>query len=421
MAYKHIKSLIIRSRGILFVFFIALLAAGNYSYTQVNDPDAVLESIAGKYGATGMAFVCFNQSGVTFQKYTGYSDLERKIPVSSHTIFRFASVSKSITAVGLMKLVELGLINLDEDVSRYIGFQLSNPRYPEAKISLRMLLTHTSGLLDTDKGDAFQADSLKVKGLELSEIWNTNSQYYHKSVWSRNVAGNKDFCYCNLSSGIVAAAIEKVSGKRFDEYMRDILFEPLHIIGGYGIRAVKDMDELAASYVWRRRNYVPGLDYFKEPRVKPADDIVLDYKPGDNPFLFEPQGGLRTSAAGMARLAGLFLNDGLYHKVRVLTKASVQEMLKVQWEGKGDPEHTFYHQKGLGILITDDLVPGLRLYGHTGRKTGLVSAFFFDLETKTGFVFAVNGLKAMTVASNGFIEITETIAHFYAENFLGSK
>jgi CubicO group peptidase (beta-lactamase class C family) len=69
-------------------------------------------------------------------------------PANAQTMYRIASISKLVVAVGVMRLVEEGKLALDEDVGTYLGWRLRNPHFPDAKITLRMFLTHTSSLRD---------------------------------------------------------------------------------------------------------------------------------------------------------------------------------------------------------------------------------------------------------------------------------
>ncbi|MBR6013796.1 MAG: beta-lactamase family protein [Selenomonadaceae bacterium] len=81
----------------------------------------------------------------------GKRNIEKNLPVTEQTKFRVASVSKMFTMFGIMKLVDEGKINLDEDVSKYLGFELKNPNFPDEKITVRMLASHTSTIRDGKK------------------------------------------------------------------------------------------------------------------------------------------------------------------------------------------------------------------------------------------------------------------------------
>ena len=102
------------------------------------------------HGVMGMSALVICGGNITEAYHGGLRNLENDWPVTSETRYRVASVSKSITAMGCMKLVESGALDLDADASGYLPFALSNPNHPEAAITLRMLLSHTSSIQDGD-------------------------------------------------------------------------------------------------------------------------------------------------------------------------------------------------------------------------------------------------------------------------------
>ena len=100
--------------------------------------------------------VTFNQSGVTNVLAEGFADLEAARPVTENDPVRVASISKLVTAIGVMRMVEAGQLNLDQDVSEVLGWRLRHPGYPDTPITLRLLLSHRSGVTDAaGYGSAF--------------------------------------------------------------------------------------------------------------------------------------------------------------------------------------------------------------------------------------------------------------------------
>lgn len=108
--------------------------------------DALLE----KRRCTGAALLCARDGVLVYEHYYGYADKEQEKPVTAETYFRTASVSKLITGIGVMTLVEDGLIDLDADLSDYFGYPLRNPYHPDKPITMRMVMSHTSSI--TDRG-----------------------------------------------------------------------------------------------------------------------------------------------------------------------------------------------------------------------------------------------------------------------------
>ena len=153
-------TLTMRSHGLACIFLLAALmsdcCAAQSSALQarlqavMNDPLKPLASLS---------VVAIRDGKMVYQGYFGKRSIDplnsaQGVAVDSKTLFRVASISKLVTTLGVMQLVEQRKLDLDADVSTYLGFRLRNPNFPEARISTRMLLNHTSSLRD-DGGYSF--------------------------------------------------------------------------------------------------------------------------------------------------------------------------------------------------------------------------------------------------------------------------
>jgi CubicO group peptidase (beta-lactamase class C family) len=152
------------------------------------------------------------------RRFIGHDGLPDK-PVGPDTLFRIASISKMMTTLGLMRLLEDGKVSLDADVSGYLGFTLRNPHFPGQSITLRHLLTHTSSLRD-DAGYSWGAD------VALKDVIDAR-------MFAANAGPGAYFTYCNLGWGVIGTVMERVTGERFDRLMRRLLVEPLGLQAGY--------------------------------------------------------------------------------------------------------------------------------------------------------------------------------------------
>ena len=101
-------------------------------------------------GAVGLAVAVVRDNAIVYKKSFGFKDLEAGIPLEVDDIFRIASISKSFSATAVMQLLEQGKLSLDDEVGDLVGFPVRNPKYPEVPITLRMLLSHTSSLTDSE-------------------------------------------------------------------------------------------------------------------------------------------------------------------------------------------------------------------------------------------------------------------------------
>jgi len=110
--------------------------------------DSLITQKMDESGIVGLGAAIIVDKKLVWIKGFGYADRENKTPFTVNTIMNVASISKTFTGVALMKAVEEGLVSLDEDINTYLPFKVINPYFPDKKITLRHLATHTSGLAD---------------------------------------------------------------------------------------------------------------------------------------------------------------------------------------------------------------------------------------------------------------------------------
>jgi D-alanyl-D-alanine carboxypeptidase len=377
---------------------------------------------------SGLAAVIYAQGRILYEGYFGYRWIdpqhpERSLPVTAQTKFRVASVSKLVTALATMQLVERGLLNLDTDVSDVLGWTLRNPHWPDIPITPRMLLTHTSSLRD---GETYTF----LPQVSLREVLTPGGPYYENGAHFASPLPHVDhapgryFSYCNLGFGVLGALIESASGERFDRYGDRHILQPLGLDASFNVCNLSDegIRNLATLYR-RQRNGVwdasaPWVAQRDDLRgIRPAEPEVLrHYRPGDNGTIFSPQGGLRISARDLIELMKVFLHEGQGHDrsgvpVRLLQPKTVRQMLTIQWRfdpiaGNGDPYGGLMRAWGLGLHYltnapadaygaSDRLLSAEspRLWGHAGDAYGLLSALFFAPEQDFGFVYIIGGVS----------------------------
>ena len=93
-----------------------------------------------------LSVVAIRDARVVYERQFGYRHIARADPANASTLYRIASITKLVTALGVMRLVEEGKLDLDEDVGKYLGYRVRNPHFPDVPITLRALLSHTSSL-----------------------------------------------------------------------------------------------------------------------------------------------------------------------------------------------------------------------------------------------------------------------------------
>lgn len=324
------------------------------------------------------------------RRFIGHDGLPDK-PVGPDTLFRIASISKMMTTLGLMRLLEAGKVGLDEDVSGYLGFMLRNPHFPGQAITLRHLLTHTSSLRD-EGGYSWGAD-VALKDVLVDD-----------KMFATNAGPGAYFTYCNLGWGIIGTVMERVTGERFDRLMRRLLLDPLGLQAGYLPAELPPAALANLATLYRKRTVDTEVWDPNGPWIAQADDYSVKPPPtidryviGTNATPFSPTGGLRISARDMGVVMRMLMGDG----PRLLKPATLSLMFSRQWtyDGRnGDTADGLFHCWGLGNEQFPD-EPGMRVVegggfpavGHLGDAYGLMSVFVFDPKRRNGMIALVGG------------------------------
>ena len=370
---------------------------------------------------TGRVRVAFDRAGETSVRAEGLADTASGRALTADDPARVASISKLVTAIGVLRLVEAGQLDLDADVSALLGFPLRNPAFPDAPVSLRMLLSHTSSLTDA-------AGYWNVPLGEDIRLITGKPQ-----AWDTQHAPGTFFRYTNLNFPLVAQLMERATGERFDRLMRRLVLFPLGIDAGFNWSGSSEA-ALARAVVLYDDKGQPQKDDLRGQRpaclVIAAADGGCDlsrWQPGENGALFSPQGGLRISARGLARIGRMLLNNGTLDGTRVLSPASVALLATPAWcfdgangvIGEEDEPNRggFFCAYGLatqqlaqgnGTSCRDDLFgDGRGRIGHSGNAYGLLSGLWIDLAAGTGVAYFATGVANDSSGARSNFSATE--------------
>jgi CubicO group peptidase (beta-lactamase class C family) len=315
---------------------------------------------------------------------------------------RVASVSKLVVGLGVMRLVEAGKLNLDADVSRYLGWRLRHPDYPKRKITLAMLLGHRSGVSGS-------FDYVLPLDADLA------AKLAEKGAFDADRAPGGAFAYSNLNYPIIAAAMEGVTGERFDRLIHRLVFAPLKIDACFGWTMCSPAETARAVALYRNTGAL-ALDELggKAPEcpVMRASDGSCDlaaYKLARHGAAFSPQGGMRISAADLARIGVMLLQRGK----GLLKPASIArlERLGPVFPDRGEGSGGLFCSFGLAVHATggpdlkrpgckSDLFGDGRLrVGHAGDAYGLRSGLWIDRAAGTGLVYFVTAVDPDAVGN----------------------
>ncbi|MBQ7703977.1 MAG: beta-lactamase family protein [Selenomonadaceae bacterium] len=375
--------------------------------------DSELEEMTGDgdFQVPGLGVIVYREGAQVYSKFLGRRVIGKRNfkPVTSDTRFRAASISKMFTVFTILQLVEQGKINLDEDVSEYLNFELRNPNFRQKKITVRNLASHTSSLRD---GTIYSIPP----NFSLAEFFKSDGKFFESGAHF----GTEEnfFTYSNLNYGILGTVIENVTGVRFDIYQKKNILAQLETRADYLpsnlLRA--DFEKLGAIYQKNQRgDWYAKIDDFKN--IQPPQDTISlqnpykenfrqsyslkDYKIGTNGTIFSPQGGLRISFEEMANTLEMLMNGGIFHGKQILSQKSFAEMFKPQWIYNGKNGSTcggVFQSYGLGVYFIDGKSSNrlcknheINFVGHSGEAFGMLSGIFFIPKTKTGLIYMING------------------------------
>jgi len=338
------------------------------------------------------AWVTFDRNGERASGASGLADRAQSRAVTIDDPVRIASISKLVVGLGVMRLVEEGRLDLDRDVSDYLGWRLRNPAFPETPITLRLLLSHRSGLRDDvdyaiPLGKTVEAAVADAKAFDPARAPGTY------------------FRYSNLNFPVVASAMEKVTGERFDRLMARLVLGPLRLDACFNWTTCSDAAMARAVVLYAGDGTVLRDDLGgRRPDcpVVPAADGRCDlpsYRLGSNGALFSPQGGLRISARDLATVGRLLLNRGRHEGAAFLGPESIEALLAPHWRydgANGETEGGFYCAYGLAVQqlpvpvagCRDDLFgDGRNVMGHAGDAYGVRSGLWIDPERGEGIAY----------------------------------
>lgn len=397
------------------VFIFSFIFSTSALFAQNIHAD--LSQIFSRYKLMGMSVVGVCNGKVAFSHYQGLADFQRNIPIDSNTKYRIASISKAITAMALMKLWEQGYFQLDDDVNNYLNFSLRNPNFPTKAITFRMLLSHTASLNDgTGYENFLNATYTNTTPPNLSQLLTPSGSYYTANMFLNREPGTY-FSYANVTYGVIGTLIERISGKRFDVFCKENIFQPLGLNASFNIQDLTNINQVAVLYRKSGSSWVPQIDNYNGVMPPPRD--LSTYTIGNNGFIFAPQGGLRISAKDLAILALLMINKGIYNNIRILNASTVNVMSEPQWTFNGTNGNNYsclFNEWTLGLhSITNrtrcDVVLGKKMLGHAGEAYGLISDWYFNASTKEVVVFITNGSETpyATTSQSAFYAVEHDI------------
>src|SRR5699024_1471047 len=307
---------------------------------------------------------------IVYEKGFGVRDFETKRPVTPETIFGTASVTKSFTALAIMKLADDGKLSVTDSVKTYLpSFDIQGID-PIEDIKIHHLLTHTTGLAPMKRHEDFNQ-------------FHEHVTYLREEKHDLLGKPGAFFSYSNDAFLLLGAIIEKVTGRLYRRYMTEEILNPLKMNRStFSIEEVQKMCNVSVPFVY--------------------DKAKKQHEKQDWPGLgnYEVGGGIRSSVRELLKYGALYLNEGKIGKKQFITGKSLEKMYHPQV--RIDPTTSY----GFGLKVTENY-HGTTLIEHSGGQPGVASNFGF-LPEKDICVAVLTNVSGAT-AGDIWLEAVNTV------------
>ena len=301
--------------------------------------ERVLDALVMRWGIPGLGIGIVEGGEIVFARGFGVQSLETQAPVTPGSIFGVASVSKCFVATAIMQLVEQGQIELDTPIVRYLPyFRLADERC--AHITIRQILSHTSGMPDMDENEYAELVS-------HPEYDDGAAERYVRSLGQRKLVGapGERFAYSNIGYNVLGDLISKISGQTFEDYMKEHVLLPAGMQDSTFFFPETARERLAV------------------PHVRAPEMIVnplYPYHRADAPASF-----LHSTVVDMCHWSITCLNGGAFNAKRILSP----EKYALMWTPVAPRSYPpFYEHAGLGWTLGN--YQGVKTVSHGGGGFG---------------------------------------------------
>lgn len=318
--------------------------------------DAWIQSQLEYRKTPGMAVgIVFDQE-LIYAKGYGYADVENKTAVTPQTIFRIASITKTFTATALMQLRDQGRLQLDDPVDKYLPWFRIKNRYPESpRITIRHLLTHTSGL-PRESAFPYWTDNKFPTRTEMIQALEAQETVFPSETRLK---------YSNLAIALAGEVLVAITGSSYDEYIKKNILDPLSMSSTTVYFPDVQKSRLAVGYSRRLSNGKRNI------------------MPFTNAKGLTPAANMSSTLEDLARFAALQFRDGPALGNQILKGSTLREMHRIQWL-----QPNWQNGWGIGFAIwrQDDRT----VVGHGGWVAGYRTQFSFVPEEKIAVIVLTN-------------------------------
>lgn len=397
---------------LLFISFFILISC-SVSKENKNNKMALTNEINTIYNQkkfNGFAVSIVNENGTLYKNGFGFSDVENQIKYTTETIQNIGSVSKTFVGIALLKAQELGQLKLDDPIDRYLPFNVINPNFPQEKITIRQLATHTSSITDNEfysSKNYYLKPNQNLKGLKLTfedeQSFNPSDSIislrsFLENVITENGKWNKDsftshkpgtiYEYSNVGTALAGFIIEQATGESFNQFTKKYILEPLKMKESGWKSEEINMTKYSRLY----ENPKNPLPYYE----------LITY----------PDGGFITNVNDLSKYLSELIK-GYNGNGTILTEESYKEYFKPQLSESNfierNTKNPFNESYNVGIFMGFGYTGYI---GHTGGDPGTMSIMFFDPKTNLGRIMIFNTNFSDKEGNKAFYDIWNALEKY---------
>ncbi len=365
---------------------VSIVSAQKAQFKGATELDTELSKISAVGLINGFGVAVVSKDSLLFAKGYGYDDAENGGAYDANTLQNIGSVSKTLLGIALLKAQEMGKLNLDDPINKYLDFEVISPYHPDAPIRIWHLATHTSTIQDTDLYDQKAYYVLNEKDLELEvtkklgenfqtittkvdmktylrNFLSKEGEWYKKKNFLKKRPGKK-YEYSNVGAALAAQVIEEATGMTYDKFTTQYILSPLQM----------------SSSGWS----FDTIDASKHSKLYADTGEVLPRYA----LVTYPDGGLITSLNDFSTYLSELMK-GYYGRGTLLKPESYKMLFAQKLPAKKIPKdpNTYDDEFNSGIFM--GFSPKGTI-GHTGSDPGITTVMFFDPELQLGHIVMVN-------------------------------
>ena len=340
-----------------FIFFSSLLSA-QYNFENL---ELRMRQFVAEKELVGFQTMIIKEEKVVHYDNYGFSDIEQEKPLQDNSIFRIASITKCIVAVGIMKLYDKGYFNLEDPIGQYI-LEYKNPMVYQPDGSLRPasnpiriidILRHTTGI-----GKFYPFLREQYNELKSNPSYDLKTEIMRMSKIPLAADPGTQWVY-SPSVSLGAYLVEKLTGSKIEDYLKAEIFDPLQMEDTFFEIPKEKFDRFTTGYLVNKNGGYTVIDH-------PSNSLYTQKVTFCN-----PAGGLASTIKDLSNFCLMLLNNGTYNCQRILEKQTVQLMIQDQLKGikNGRPSDDIHKPNdAIGFGLTFNVIKNIDAYPYPGSQ-----------------------------------------------------